>query len=158
LKVLAPDRSFNRGLRSLAEGRTLEALAYFEASIRLDESAPNVARRARYTSYYGYCIAAALGRTREGLSLCKQAAQSEFFSPEILLNLARVHLLAQHRREAWEVLMKGLSLDPQHEGLRNEARRMGIRRRPTLPFLEREHPINKVAGRITSRRKNSDKK
>jgi len=153
LKLAPSERSFSRGLDALAEGKKLEALAFFEASIKLEESTPNVARRVRYTSYYGYCLALALGRTRDGLSICRRAAASEFFSPEILLNLARVHLLMSQRREAWDVLMKGLSLDPDHEGLRGELRRMGIRRRPAIPFLERRHPLNKVAGRMSTKRK-----
>lgn len=158
MKTAAPERSFSRGLRSLAEGKKLEALAYFEASLKLDESTPNLARRARYTSYYGYCLAAALGRTREGLSICRKAAESEFFSPEILLNLARVHLLLDQRREAWDILMKGLGLDPEHEELRSEARRMGIRQRPAIPFLERAHPLNRAAGRIASKGKTPGRK
>jgi tetratricopeptide (TPR) repeat protein len=158
LKLTPSERSFSRGLAALEEGKKLEALAFFEASIKLEESAPNVARRVRYTSYYGYCLALALGRTRDGLSICRKAAASEFFSPEILLNLARVHLLMSQRKEAWDTLMKGLSVDPDHEGLRAELRRMGVRRRPALPFLERKHPLNKVAGRISTRRKTASRK
>jgi len=69
-KLTPSDRSFARGLHALETGNSLEALAFFESSLKLDESAPNVARRARITSYYGYCLAAALGRTREGLTIC----------------------------------------------------------------------------------------
>ena len=155
-RTTAPERSFERGLRALAAGETLEALAYFEVSMRLDEKTPNAARRARYVSYYGYCLAAALGRTREGLSICRKAAQSEFFTPDILLNLARVHILAGKRKEAYETLMQGLRVDPEHSGLRAEVLKMGVRRRPVIPFLERSHPLNRIAGKLAvsgSRRK-----
>jgi len=153
VKIPASDRSFARGLRALDEGKTLVALAFFEASLKLHDSAPSPARRERYSSYYGYCLAAALGRTREGLAICRKAAQGEFFSPDILLNLARVHLLAGQRREAWETLLQGLSLDPEHEALRTEVKRMGIRKPRAIPFLDRAHPLNKVAGRIGVKRK-----
>jgi len=157
-KLTPSDRSFARGLHALETGNSLEALAFFESSLKLDESAPNVARRARITSYYGYCLAAALGRTREGLTICKKAASSEFFSPEILLNLAKVHLLAGQRREAWDTLMKGLSVDPDHDGLRAALRGMGIRKRLAIPFLERSHPLNRAAGRMSAKRKSASRK
>lgn len=145
------EKSFARGLKCLRDGKTLEALAYFEVCMRLEERKPNPARRARYASYYGYCLAAALGRKGEGLRICRRAAGSEFFTPEILLNLARVELLVGSRKKAWAALMKGMRLDPQHRGLRAEMRRMGVRRRPVLPFLEREHPINRAAGKLAAK-------
>ncbi len=158
MRTTAPERSFSRGLRCLSQGRNLEALAYFESSLRLEEAAPSPARRARYASYYGYCLAAALGRTREGLAVCRRAAASEFFTPEVLLNLARVHLMAGERKDAWGALIKGLTLDPEHEGLRSEARRMGIRRRPAISFLERAHPLNRAAGKISAKRSGTGRK
>ena len=158
MKIPASDRSFARGLRALDEGKTLVALAFFEASLKLNDSAPNPARREKYSSYYGYCLAAALGRTRDGLAICRKAADGEFFSPEILLNLARVHLLADQKREAWETLMRGLSLDPEHGGLRAEVRRMGIRKPRAIPFLDRAHPLNKAAARLGIKRKAAGRK
>ena len=151
MKIAPSERSFLRGLRALNSGDALEALALFEASLKLEEQAPNPARRARYASYYGYCIARALGETRKGLALCRKAAQSEFFAPDVFLNLARVHLMTGSRKEAWGALVKGIRLDPEHEGLKAEIRRMGIRRRPAVPFLERSHPLNRIAGKLASK-------
>ena len=147
----APERSFERGLRCLRSGKTLEALAYFESSLRLEEKAPHPARRARYTSYYGYCLAAALGRHRDGLTLCRRAASSEFFTPDLFLNLGRVHLLMGSKKAAWEALTRGLSLDPDHKELQAEALKLGVRRRPVLPFLDRGHALNKAAGMLASK-------
>jgi Tfp pilus assembly protein PilF len=130
----------------------LEALAYFEASLRLEERAPNPARRSRYASYYGYCLAAALGQTREGLSICRRAAASEFFTPDVLLNLARVQLLMGVRKQAWETLTKALSLDPDHRGVRATMAQMGLRRRPAIPFLGRSNPLNRAAGKRAVKR------
>lgn len=130
----------------------LEALAYFEASLRLEERAPNPPKRSRYASYYGYCLAAALGQTREGLGICRRAAESEFFTPEVLLNLARVQLLIGARKQAWKTLTKALSLDPGHSGVRAAMARMGLRRRPPIRFLGRSNPINRAVGRMAARR------
>jgi tetratricopeptide (TPR) repeat protein len=151
MRITSAEKAFSRGMESLDRGEMVEALAHFEASLRLEERAPNPARRARYASYYGYMLAAALGRTREGLHLCRKAADSEFYTPDILLNLARVYLMAGDKKGAWATLMKGLQIDPEHRGLAAEARKMGIRRRPVFPFLDRSHPLNRVAGRLSGR-------
>ncbi len=151
MKRSASERSFARGLRSLERGNRVEALAYFEATLKLQENTPSTALRAKYVSYYGYCLAAALGRTREGLELCARAASSDLYSPEIYLNLARVHLMVDDKRNAWRALVRGLSLDPGHREVRGEMRRMGLRRRPVLTFLDRAHPLNRAVGRIAGR-------
>jgi hypothetical protein len=128
----------------------LEALAYFEASVRLEERVPSCSRRWRYASYYGYCLAATLGKTKQGLSLCRKAAESEFFEPDIVLNLAKVQLLAGDRKEAWVSLARAVKLDPDHPEIRAEIRKMGIRRRPVFPFLDRSHPVNVLAGKLAA--------
>jgi tetratricopeptide (TPR) repeat protein len=145
------ERTFARGLAALRNGDPLEALAYFEASLKLEAESPNPARRVRYASYFGYCIASVLGKKRDGLRICRKAATSEFFTPDILLNLARVQLLMGDRKEAWSTLMRGLRLDPEHPGLIAEVRQMGIRRKPVIPFLDRSHPLNRLAGSLSSR-------
>lgn len=152
------ERTFARGLAALRNGDALEALAYFEASLKLEAESPNPARRVRYASYFGYCVASALGKKRDGLRICRKAAASEFFTPDVFLNLAKVHLLMGDRKEAWSTLMKGLRLDPDHAGLIAEVRQMGIRRKPIIPFLERSHPLNKLAGSISSRGGRTQKK
>ena len=146
MKRSASERSFERGLRSHARGNSLEALAYFEAALRLEEGSPRTGRRARIASYYGICLASALGRTREGLELCSRAANSDLFSPDIYLNLARVQIMTTDRRGAWNSLVRGLSLDPGHRAIRSEMRKMGLRRRPALAFLGRSHPVNRNVG------------
>jgi hypothetical protein len=54
--------------------------------------------------------------------------------------------------------MRGLGLDPDHEGLKAEVRRMGIRKPRAFPFLDRAHPLNKVAGQLGGRRKTNGRK
>lgn len=147
----ASERSFERGVRSLDRGNLLEALAYFEACLRLEECNLRSTRRAKYASYYGYCLAVALGRTREALEICNRAASSDLFNPEIYLNLARVQLMATDRRGAWNSLVRGLSLDPGHRAIRTEMKKMGLRRRPVVPFLERSHPLNRAAGLLVKK-------
>ena len=47
-----------------------------------------------------------------------------------------------------QVIAGGIQVWKSHRALRDEIQRMGIRRRPPLPFLNRRNPVNRVLGRI----------
>lgn len=87
-------------------------------------------------------------QSREGLAFCEQAAKRDFYQPEILLNLAEAYLASGQRGRAAGAVGRGLKIDPDHAELLDLARRLGRRRRPVFGALPREHPINKVAGKI----------
>ena len=99
-------------------------------------------------SYLGYGIARFKGRPRDGVALCEHAVKIEFFQPDNQFNLARTYLLVGSREKAVAALHRGLKLDPDHGGLRALATQMGRRRPPVLRFLSREHPLNRVLGRL----------
>ena len=94
---------------------------------------------------------AALLLTGEGLEICRRAARSEFFTPDVLLNLARVQILTGLRGQAWRTLTEALRLDPSHREIRAAVIGMGVRRRPLIPFFERSNPLNRAAGKIAAR-------
>lgn len=104
-----------------------------------------------FYSYLGQAIARCEGRKHEGLDLCRHAVQIEPFRPENHLNLATLLLMVGNRRGAIRALRDGLALDDEHRGLLELQRRLGIRRRPPLPFLSRTHPLNRWLGRIRHR-------
>ncbi|MFQ5720404.1 MAG: tetratricopeptide repeat protein [Acidobacteriota bacterium] len=102
----------------------------------------------KYVSYYGLCLAFATPHHDKALELCRKAAATEFYNPDIFWNLGRVALLAGNRGEAHSTFLRGLEMDPDHPGLRFQVRRLGLRRRPVLPFLGRGHRLNRWAGRV----------
>ncbi len=99
-------------------------------------------------SYLGYGIARYKGRPRDGVALCEHAVKLEFFQPDNQFNLARTYLLVGNREKAVAALRRGLKLDPDHGGLRTLAAQMGQRRAPVLRFLSRDHPLNRMLGRL----------
>ena len=103
-----------------------------------------------YASYHGL----ALIRCGDvsGLNLCRHAAAREHARPEVFVNLVLAELRFRHRRRAWEALSRGFELQPDNPALHKLARKMGRRRRPVLPFLKREHPLNKWLGKVTYQR------
>lgn len=89
------------------------------------------------------------GRAKEGVDLCREAVTAESYNADLYLNLGRVLLGAGRRREGFEILQRGLRLEPEHHGLRRVLQHMGRRKRPVLPFLSRSNPLNVLLGRMS---------
>lgn len=102
----------------------------------------------RFYSYLGYGIARYQRRIREGVALCEHAVKREFYQPENYLNLARTYLLANQRRKAIDAVIAGRQVDRRHRGLARLHRELGIRRRAVIPFLSRDHLLNRLLGRV----------
>jgi hypothetical protein len=99
-------------------------------------------------SFLGWGVAKAQRRVRDGLRLCEHAVKVQFYEPDNHWNLARVRMLANDRRGAVQSIARGLKLDGNHEGLRALRHEIGIRRRPVIPFLSRDNPLNRLLGRM----------
>lgn len=145
--VFVSRNSFRKGLDAAARGEFLEALAYFEAAVHLARRQKEASVPMKYLSYYAWCLAMSSDRLQEAQAICEAAARSEFYNPELRLNLGRVYLRAGDRGLAFGTFVAGLKLNPGHPELRAEIRRLGIRRRPVVRFLARGHPLNRLLGR-----------
>jgi tetratricopeptide (TPR) repeat protein len=108
-------------------------------------------------SYFG-CLEALINKNyTEGINLCKRAIEllndkipfgQEIFYPTFYLNLGRSYLAANNRSGATEALQKGLSFDGENKDLLWEMRKLGVRRKPVVPYLKRSNPLNKYIGMI----------
>ncbi|MGA7800720.1 MAG: hypothetical protein WCC36_07900 [Gammaproteobacteria bacterium] len=105
--------------------------------------------RNRYTAYHG--LGLVLIGDLSGLNLCRRAASDERHDAEVFACQARAELQLNHRRRAWEALCRGLHLEPAHPALRRLRLQMGVRRSPLVPFLSRDHVVNRILGRLTYR-------
>lgn len=146
--VPAAEKSFEKGLASLRTGEDLEAMAYFEAALRQHRARTQARPHMKYQSFFGLCMARLKGNRKKALRLCLEAADAEFYNPEVFLNLGQVALMTGKRRTAYHAFQRGLHLDEGHRALRAEIRRMGVRKRPIFRFLERTSPLNRAAGRL----------
>jgi hypothetical protein len=102
-----------------------------------------------YRSFHG--LALVYCGDVSGLNLCRHAAGVETVHAEVFLNLALAEVKFQHRKRACQAVSHGLNLDPRHEKLLVLRSRMGVRRRPSLPFLKRDNVLNKWLGKATYR-------
>ncbi len=150
--VNAAEESFRRGKSALENDRLLEATALFEAAIELERRLRQQRIQARYLSFYGRCLAELGSRVHEGVQFCREAREMEPYDPDHYWNLGVALLVAGRKRPAFEALSAGLAMQHGHQGIRAALTRMGRRRRPVLRFLDRNHPINVLLGRMSFRR------
>ncbi len=141
------ENALGKGLDAVSRGDFLEALAFFEASIDLTRGASALPPM-RCLSYYGLCLAMASNRLKEAREICERAVQTEFYNPELYLNLGKVYVRCGDRRRAFSTFVRGLQLNRRHMGLIRQIRNLGFRRRPVLRFLKRAHPLNRLLGRL----------
>jgi tetratricopeptide (TPR) repeat protein len=146
--VQQAEESFGMGIEALSEGQKRKAMAMFEAAIELEKRSGVHQPQPRYLSYYGLCLGLEAKKLHEAVKFCREAATRENFNADIYYNLGRVLLKAGRRREGYESLRNGLRLHPSHKGIIRELRAIGVRRRPVLPFLSRDNPLNVALGRM----------
>jgi len=144
--IPSAENSYRDGRLALEEGRKREALAYFEAALELERRLGESGPQPRYLSFYGLCLGLFHRRLREGIEFCRKATSMEPFDPDLNHNLGRVYMAAGQRKKAREILLKGLRMQPDHAAIRMELGRMGMRKRPAIPFLSRNHPLNVYLG------------
>ncbi len=102
-------------------------------------------------SWYGLTLVLVERNSNLGVMLCDQALRAAGPEPELLLNLARVHLALNQRERAVRAVQRGLELwpgDPRFAAARDA---IGIRRPPVLGFLPRGNPLNRVLGKLRHR-------
>ena len=136
---------FKAGLFLLKRDKVREALSAFKRALNIKGNEP------KYMSYTGLCLALAEGKTRESVVLCEKAVSMEFYRSELFLNLGRVYIVMGNKKKAHMAFRKGMALDRDNRSLRVELEKMGYRKPPVFPFLDRQHPINMVAGKVLYR-------
>jgi tetratricopeptide (TPR) repeat protein len=140
--------SFQKGIELYNIGKRREALAFFNGALEIERRFGAERPQARYLSFYGLCLSQTNGDPHEALRACREAASIEGYRPEICRNLGLVLLGIGRRGEAWQAFQRGLKMQPGHPGILRDLKRMGTRRKPVLPFLTRQHPLNVWLGKM----------
>lgn len=108
-------------------------------------------------SYQGYLDTVVNRNPSKGIKTCREAFTilkeqvpfgEEFFQPVLYLNLGKAYLAAGKKKEAYTSFHKGLAIDPDNKELVSEMRKLGERKSPPVPFLDRSNLLNKLLGRF----------
>jgi len=132
----------------------LHALTMFLDVYGTEDSPPlSTGKAATGLSYFGLCLALVQRKFKQGVDLCKRAIDLEFYNGDHYANLARVYLAAGQRKKAVDTAEAGLKLAPENEELMKVRGDIGVRARPTVPFLDRSNPINVSLGQARHAKK-----
>jgi tetratricopeptide (TPR) repeat protein len=153
--------SFNRqiaeAIMAAKDEDFLRALNLFHDAYGTEEMpAIQGSKTAQGLSYFGLCVALVRKDYKLAVELCRRAIDLEFYNADHYANLGRVYLAAGNRKKALETVEAGLRMNMKHDGLRNVRRMIGVRERPTLPFLNRTNPINVSLGQARHAKKMND--
>ena len=142
------EQFFRKGLACLHEDRPQEAARHFLTAIQLEREQGVRTPQMRYLSHYGLALTLAHGAGPDARLASETAVEREPENPDLWWNAARVRLAAGSPQAALQAVARGLALDPDHGGLRALLRRLERRSRPAVRFLTRDHPVNRVLGRL----------
>jgi tetratricopeptide (TPR) repeat protein len=131
---------YAKGMECLKDGDLGKALEFMEQAVSLERSS-------LHCSALGVCLARQKGDFKRAISLCKEAIKKDPKNSGLFLNLGRVHLLANQKKEAIRIFSMGLRHSENREIIA-ELNKIGRRRRPIIPFLERSNPLNKMLGKL----------
>jgi tetratricopeptide (TPR) repeat protein len=147
----APEPSPDEVRAALEEGLAAFLVRDLPAAHRAFERAHRRGpRHLRAMSWYGVTLVLVEKNLSLGVSLCDQALRPGP-DPELLLNLARVHLALNQRERAVRAVERGLLAAPGNPPLLAALAALGTRRAPVLPLLGRGSPLNKLLGRLRHR-------
>lgn len=142
----ALESSLSEGAESYSKGRVEEAHGSFQKAHRLRPSDP------RCLAWFGLTLIRVERNNNLGVRYCEEAVRGLGAGlPLTWLCLGRAFMALGYRDRAIRALQRGLDVDPAQLDLVEEIARLGVRRRPVLPFLPRSNPLNRALGRLRSR-------
>src|SRR3989304_565808 len=152
MKELISKELFKTGIKLLREQKYSDALASIKTAIekggyeRVNEIPP------LYLSYLGLITALAEKRYRNGATICEKAIKREFYNPVCYLNLGKVYVAGGYKLKAIDAFYNGLRIDGKYDEIIAELKKMGLRRKPVIPFFTRTHVLNKYLGLLLRNR------
>jgi len=135
-------QEFRSGLAFLRGGDAHKALPHLRCALDHEPANPF------YISYVGVAIAAAEQKWAEAEKLCHSAMRMNRRQAQLYLNLAEVYVAADRKQDAADILARGLHYAPCDQRLQMALDHLAMRRPAVLPFLPRQHVLNRNLGKI----------
>ena len=136
---------FKQGINALKNGYPQKALLHLRTAFESEKHNPY------YLSFLGLSMARAERKWDKASELCEIAVQLRRHEAQFHLNLAEVYALGGRREKALDTLDAALVLFHGDERLKRARCRVEKRRSPVLPFLTRDHFLNRTFGRVRHR-------
>jgi tetratricopeptide (TPR) repeat protein len=142
---LDPMVEFREGVELLKNEYPQKALVRLRRAFECDKHNPY------YLSFLGLSIARAQRKWEQAAELCEIAVQLRPKEIQFHLNLGEVYAAAGRREKALDKLDDALELFGEDARLRQARGKIEKRRNPLVPFIGREHFLNRELGRLRHR-------
>jgi len=139
------ERHFRQGMSYYRSEYYAKAQAEFMQAVQLDNTRP------LYVSYLGLAVARVQRRFDEAEALCHRALKMMRTDPQAYLNLAQVYVWAGRKEDAVDTLSMGLQYTKRDPRLQRLLLKLGVRRAPVIPFLDRRNFLNRQLGKLRHR-------
>jgi len=136
---------FQNAMEMVARNNVQVALGHLEEALRIAPNNPT------YLSRFGLCMAIAHADFDAAIKLCERAIKIDPSDPVSHVNLGKVHKMQGDNSAAYSEFIRAWKSDNSHPSPAAELQRMGIRRRPVVPFLPRGHWINVKLGQLRAK-------
>lgn len=144
-KKAEADNAFQQGIMFFRSSYYGKAVTALQRAVELDRQNP------LYVSYLGLLVALAHKKYAEAEQICHTALRMKRNQVQSYLNLAEVYLKAGNQEDAVETLTVGLQYTKRDVRLTRALRKLGVRRSPVIPFLQRKHFLNRHLGKLRHR-------
>ena len=131
---------YAQAMDALKSGKTGEAVDLLEQAVGLD-------RKPLFCSTLAVSLAKEKNDFKRAISLCKEAIKSEPKNSIHFLHLGKVHILANQKKDAIRIFYMGLRY-AENRDIIAELNRVGRRRPPIIPFLDRGNLLNRLLGKM----------
>jgi tetratricopeptide (TPR) repeat protein len=139
---LDPMVDFKKGLEFLKNEYPQRALSRLQRAFESDK------HNAYYISFLGLSISRAQRKWEQASELCEIAVQLKPTEIQFHLNLGEVYASAGLREKALDKLDDALKLFGEDARLKRARSKVENRRAPLLPFIRREHFMNRKLGKL----------
>jgi Flp pilus assembly protein TadD len=136
---------FKEGIGFLKNGYANSALPHLRRAVESERHNPY------YLSFLGLSIARAERKWDEAVKLCETALSLKRNEIQLYLNLAEVYVACGRRVSAVDTLDRALESFGSEPRLIKARNRVEIRRSPIVPFLRRQHFLNRGLGKLRHR-------
>jgi Flp pilus assembly protein TadD len=136
---------FKQGMRLMRDGSSRAALEHFRKAAEMEPQNPY------YMSFAGVTLARSEKKWAPAVKLCETAVSLKRNEPQLHLNLAEVYVAAGRRGDALTTLERAAASFGRHAGVQRARMKLGSRRPPVLPFLDRHNILNVQLGMLRQR-------
>jgi tetratricopeptide (TPR) repeat protein len=134
------DELFQKGVEAIEKGY-IHSAQVFLGQVAEQRNTPEL------HSYLAYCLAKGQGRMHSAAKICRESIKREPGNSIHYLILGRILLLSGDKGKAIDAFRQGLRTSP-NPLIIEELKKLGLRRPSVIKSLKRNHPVNRVLGKV----------